>query len=329
MNIIYTLNDKFVPQVAAGICSVCENNKDIDEITFYIISKEITETNKSKLSDFVKKYNRNIKIIELGDIKQYIDFEFDTTGWNSIVLARLVLDKLLPDNVDKVLYLDGDTIVRNNLKELWNTNIENYVIAASIEPTVDKTRKNNLGLEKFPYYNAGVLLINLKKWREEKAGKKILDYYKANNGKLFANDQDAINGTYAGKIYTLSPKYNFYNIFYQYSYRFLSKLMKPVEYISKEEFGKSVENPCIIHYLGEERPWRLGNHHKYKKDYIKYLNMTPWNDAGYEEGWQLYFICWYIFNFITKPFPQMRYKIINSLIPAFMKIRAKKVKKNS
>lgn len=48
----------------------------------------------------------------MGDIKQYFDFEFDTTGWNSIVLARLVLDKFLPEDMEKVLYLDGDTIVR-------------------------------------------------------------------------------------------------------------------------------------------------------------------------------------------------------------------------
>ena len=213
MNIVYTLNDKFVPQVAAGICSVCENNTDFENITFYIISKEITDENKEKLTKLVKKYNRKIEIIELGDIKKYIDFEFDTTGWNSIVLARLVIDKLLPETIDKILYLDGDTIVRGNLSELWNTDISEYILAASIEPTVDRERKKQLGLEKLPYYNAGILLINLKKWREEKAGKIILDYYKANDGKLFANDQDAINGSLAGKIYTLLPKYNFYNIY--------------------------------------------------------------------------------------------------------------------
>ena len=195
MNIVYTLNDKFVPQVAAGICSVCENNTDFENITFYIISKEITDENKEKLTKLVKKYNRKIEIIELGDIKKYIDFEFDTTGWNSIVLARLVIDKLLPETIDKILYLDGDTIVRGNLSELWNTDISEYILAASIEPTVDRERKKQLGLEKLPYYNAGILLINLKKWREEKAGKIILDYYKANDGKLFANDQDALNGS--------------------------------------------------------------------------------------------------------------------------------------
>lgn len=328
MNILYTLNDKFVPQVSAGICSICENNKDFKEINFYLISDGITEENKNKLKDFVKGYGRNLTIKELGNIKKYIDFEFDTTGWNQIVLARLILDIFLPEEIDKILYLDGDTIVRGNLQELWNTNIEEYIIGASIEPNVDKKRKKNLGLEFKPYYNAGVLLINLKKWRNEKVGKKVLDYYKANKGKLFANDQDAINGALSEEIYTLSPTYNFCNNLYKYSYKFLTKLMKPVEYVKEDVFYKALENPIIIHYLGEERPWRTGNKHKYKDDYFKYLNKTPWKNMGIEDGWRLYFVCWNIFNFITKPFPIVRYNIINSLIPAFIKLRARNIKKD-
>lgn len=327
MDILYTLNDKFVPQVASSICSVCENNKEIDKIVFYLISNGITDVNKKKLEQFVKKYNREIEIKELGDLKQYFDFKFDTTGWNSIVLARLVLDKFLPKDIEKVLYLDGDTIVRGSLNELWNLNIDDYILGASIEPTVDRTRKINLGLENKPYFNAGVLLVNLNKWRTLGASKMILDYYKKNNGKLFANDQDAINGALSDLIYTLLPKYNFYNIFYQYPYSFLCKLMKPVQYIKEEDFKDCVKEPVIIHYLGEERPWRIGNHHKYKNDYIKYLSNTPWKDEGFENGWKLYFICWDIFNVVMKPFPSLRYNIINSLIPTFMKIRAKKLKK--
>lgn len=327
MNILYTLNDKFVPQVAAGICSVCENNKNIDEINFYLISDGISNENKLKLNSFVEGYNRKLTIMELGNIKEYIDFEFDTTGWNQIVLARLILDKFLPQSVNKVLYLDGDTIVRGSLGDLWNTDLTEHVIAASIEPTMDKKRKVNLGLEEKPYYNAGVLLINLDKWRFDKAGKRILDYYKANKGNLFANDQDAINGALNDQILTMSPTYNFYNIFYTYSYKFLSGLMKPVEYIDENVYRDAVCNPKIIHYLGEERPWRIGNHHKYRDDYLKYLSMTPWDGIGMENGWKLYFICWDIFNFLTKPFPGLRYKIINSLIPTFIKHRAKKNKK--
>ena len=332
MNILYTLNDKFVPQVAAGICSVCENNKEMDEINFYLISDGITTENQIKLNKLTEKYNRKLTIKELGNIKDYINFDFDTTGWNPIVLARLVLDKFLPNEMEKVLYLDGDTIVRGSLKDLWNTDISEYVLAASIEPTMnDKKRKISLGIENKPYYNAGVLLINLKKWRNENEGKNVLDFYRENKGNLFANDQDAINGALVGKIYTMSPTYNFYNIFYTYSYKFLSKIMKPVDYdkyIKKETFEKAVKNPKVIHYLGEERPWRKGNKHKYKQDYLKYLNITEWKGEGMESGWQVYFICWNIFNICTKPFPKIRYQIIDKLIPVFIKIRANKNKKN-
>lgn len=328
MNIFYTLNDKFVPQVSAGICSVCENNKDFDEITFYLISMGVTKTNQNKLKKMVSKYKRNIEIIELGDLKQYFDFEFDTNGWNPIVLSRLLVDKILPKKINKVLYLDGDTIVRGNLKELWYDDMNNKVIGASIEPTVDKKRKANLGLSNSHYYNAGVLLIDLEKWRKEKTGKKIIEFYKDNKGNLFANDQDAINGALKDQIYTLLPKYNFYNVFYQYPYWFLKKLELPANYISKEVFDECVKNPLIIHYLGEERPWRKYNTHKYKADYEKYLSMTPFNDQKQEDGWHMYFICFRIFNVVTKPFPRIRYNIINSLIPIFMKIRSKNLKRD-
>lgn len=327
MNILYTLNDKFVPQVAAGITSVCENNKNFKEINFYLMSMGITDSNKKKLKEYIKKYKRNIIFIEIDNLKEYFDFEFDTNGWNPIVLARLLLDKLLPLEIDRVLYLDGDTIVKDNLMDLWNTNMNGCAIAASIEPTIDKKRKQILDMNGFPYYNAGVLLVDLKKWRNDKVGEQIINYYHDHDGKLFANDQDAINGSQKGKIYTLSPRYNFYNIFYQYSYRFLSKLCD-FDYISREVYEHAVNNPAIIHYLGEERPWRIGNKHRYKDDYLRYLDMTPWANQNMELGWKFYFLCWNCFNFFTKPFPILRYNIINKLIPVFMKYRSRKLVKN-
>lgn len=103
--------------------------------------------------------------------------------------------------------------------------------------------------------------------------------------------------------------------------------MKPLDYISRDIYMEARKNPVIIHYLGEERPWRKGNTHKYRNDYHKYLDMTVWKDTEAEDGWQLYFICWKIFNIVTKPLPKLRYNIINSLIPKFMKYRANKLKK--
>lgn len=322
MNIVYTLNDQFVPQVAASMCSVCANNRST-RITFYLIVDGVSIANQEKLQKFIALYGQKLNLIPIKDLRQYFDFDFDTTGWNTIVLARLVLDKLLPRNVKRVLYLDGDTIVRGDLAELYRTDMGQSVIAAGLEPTASQTRKQTLGI-KGAYYNAGVLLIDLEKWRAEKTGRKILDYYAEHNGKLFANDQDAINGALKGEIYPLLPKYNFCNIYTQYPYRFLRKLVAPAEYFSEMEFNDSVKDPIIIHYLGEERPWRAGNRHQYRADYKKYLAKTPWKNTPDERGWQMYFVCWWLFNWLTKPFPALRYKVITSLIPAFINLRARK-----
>lgn len=328
MNILYTLNDKFVPQVGTCICSVCENNKNVNDITFYVVSYGITSDNKKKLKQLVRSYKRKINIIELDDLKKYFDFDFDTLGWSPVIVARLLVDKLIKDDIDRILYLDGDTLVVDSLEEFYKMNLKGKTLAMSIEPTVNKNRFSELNIEGYSYHNSGVLLIDLKKWKKINAGEKVINYYRKHDGKLFAADQDAINGALKSEIYSVLPRYNFYNIFYIYPYKYMKKLMKPLDYFSKDEYEYCKKNPCIIHYLGEERPWRKGNTHKYRNEYIKYLSLTPWKDNEFEDGWKIYFVFWRIFNFVMKPFPRLRHKIINGLIPTFMKFRANKLKKN-
>ncbi|WP_041138610.1 glycosyltransferase family 8 protein [Beduini massiliensis] len=329
MNILYTFNDKFVPQVGASICSVCENNKEIDEIHFYLLTYQLETKSKQFLAEFISNYSRRVTFISLADLNSYFTFEFDTLGWNPVILARLLIASLLPEEVNRILYLDGDTIIRGNLAGLWNTSMGSCVIGACVEPTVDIKRKIQLGLENAPYFNSGVLLINLNQWRKTNAGERIINFYKAGQGRLFAPDQDAINGALKNEIFILSPKYNFSNTFLYYPYRTIKRMMGKNIYISEACYQESKCDPCIIHYLGEERPWRKGNSHKYKNDFIYYLNLTPWKHTAMEDGWQLYFICWRIFNFCMTPFPMIRYKVINSLIPAFMRYRSNQLSKNN
>jgi GH25 family lysozyme M1 (1,4-beta-N-acetylmuramidase) len=94
-----------------------------------------------------------------------------------------------------VLYLDGDIIVRHSLKELWETDLQGNVLGMVQEPTIKKERKETLGMAPDgKYYNAGIILMDLDAWRQKDAGRRIVDFYKAHGCKLFANDQDAING---------------------------------------------------------------------------------------------------------------------------------------
>lgn len=327
MNILYTANDKFVPQIGAAICSVCENNKDVDQITFYIFSAKISSENKKKLKNLGREYGRDVEITEIGNLEEHLGFSFDTSGWNPIVLSRLIVDKLLPSKVQRIIYLDGDTIVLGNLSELWETDMRDSVIGACIEPTINKENLKKLNMEDTPYINAGVLLINLDRWRKEKTGERILKYYRDRGGRVFANDQGCINGALKGEIHYLPLVYNYCNSYQFYNYKTFKKIMHPIEYISEQEYSLYVENPIIIHYLGEERPWREGNRHQYREEFWQYLKMTPWKDMPCEQGWKLYFLCFYTFNFFMKPFPFLRWRIIDNLIPQVMKLRARNEKR--
>ncbi|MGI6094976.1 MAG: glycosyltransferase family 8 protein [Lachnospiraceae bacterium] len=327
MNIFYTTDERFVGKIAASICSVFENNRDMEQITVYIICQEVSADSKQKFVSLGEQYNRSVQVIDLKPLDQYFDFSFDTNGWAPIVLARLLVGKLLPESVERVLYMDGDTVNIGSLQKLWNTDLHGKVLGACIEATIDEERKRSLDMEGYPYINAGVLLFDLKKWREEQWGEQIIAYYREHFGRLFANDQDAINGALKDEIYYLEPKYNFYNIYWFYPYRVLKKLMGQTYYYSRDVVGESIQNPAIIHYLGEERPWRKGNTHKFRSHYEKYHDMTPWKDEPLEEGWKLYFICWNIFNKVMIPFPMLRYQIINRLIPVFMKWRKRQLSK--
>lgn len=328
MNILYTLNDAYVPHLAASVCSLAENNRDADEITFYIASMGIREENKKAISSLCERYSRKVEIIEIGDIRQMLPEGVDTKGFHISVLARLFLAKYLPATCDRIIYLDCDTIIIDSILPFWKVEMGTNILAGVPEPVITKTRKPLLNMpEEADYYNAGVFLFDLKRWRAEKCDETVIRYFCDRFLELVANDQDAINACLCGRIQTVPPKYNYasYNIYY--NYKLLKKLAGKAPYVSREVWEDSRKHPAIIHYLGEERPWRKGNTHPYAKEYIKYLSKTDWKENPPEEGWKFYFFCFRIFNFVTKPFPALRYRIIDSLIPAFMRHRAKQNKK--
>ena len=327
MNIVYTIDSHFLPQTAAAVTSVCENNADVREISFYILCLGVAEADKVRMADHIAGFGgegreRRAIFIDLDRMETYFDFAFDTSGWNPIVLSRLILDRLLPPSLDRVLYLDGDTMVRRSLSSLWATDMGACPLGACIEPTCTKERKASLGLSGLPYYNAGVLLIDMHAFRRERVGETILAYYRKNGGHLFANDQDAINGSLKERIFSLPVSYNYHNTYDFYSTRFLQKICDYPLLVREIEEAK--KNPHIVHFLGEERPWREGNTHRFRDEYLSYLSKTPWKGQGIETGWKTYFLCWRLFNLITRHLPALRYGIITRLIPVMLEHRNKK-----
>lgn len=328
VNVLYTFDNNYVQHAIASMVSICRTNSWDTALTFFVLADSLTKDNLKIVKSLEEEFPCKVEVAEINGFMSQFESGFDTKGWNEVIMARLLMGRFLPASVMKVLYLDGDTIVRNSLKELWNTDLGDNCLGAVVEPTVDRARMHTLGLERKPYFNSGILLVDLGLWRERHIEDKILALCAQEGDKLVAGDQDALNLVMNGEFQALSPTYNYSNSFYYYPYELLVDLEKPAHFIEAPEFRAIQESPTIIHYLGEDRPWRKGTTHRFALDYWENVRMSPFAPyAREEEGWELYFKAWGAFNALVKPFPRLRLQIIQSLIPPFLRFRTRQRKK--
>lgn len=280
LNIVYSTDNNYAQHTGVSICSLLENNKQFDTINIYIIENNISNENKEKINKIVDRYRRNIKYI---DFKKYKDKLNLNMEWKISLssYARLFIASLLPKNVDKVLYYDCDTVIVDSLDEIWNINIDEYYIAA-VQDTVKNSTKTAVGIDKkYKYINAGMLLINLKKWREEKVEEKFLTFIKEHNGNVIHHDQGVINGVLYKKIKIISPRFNLMTVYYTMTREEMFKYYgMEGEFYSELEIKEAIDKVVYIHYTPgfTSRPWIKGCKHPRKDEYWKYLEMTPWSD---------------------------------------------------
>ena len=194
MNIVYIATDSYVSLLGISVNSIVMNWKKGEKINLYICSPDLTEEHKEQLADQVADCNGTIQFIDVSDYAKRMDFQFNTSGFHPIVLARLFLDSYLPKNVERVLYLDCDVVVNGDIWELEKINLQDKAFGAVPELCMPKKQKAEIGLGvDDTYFNCGVMLINLAYWREKRISEQFLQYFVERNGKLLYNDQDILN----------------------------------------------------------------------------------------------------------------------------------------
>lgn len=325
MNILYASNDGYARHLGTSMCSVFENCKKAAAIHVYILSLGLSGTNRERLLALGERYGRNVTILELGDLREKIGFSVDTGGYDISILGRLFLGELLPESVERILYLDCDTVVLRPLGALWRHDLSGAVLGAVQEPTIYPVVKASIGLsEDQPYYNSGVLLVDVAKWRAEGVGPALLDFLRKKGGKLFASDQDVLNGVLAGRISDISPRYNFFPNYRYFSYETLVRHSAPYAAVGKAEFLQAKRHPVLIHYMGDERPWIRGNRNHYRRAYEMYLKKTPWAGTPKETGRELYMLAYHALDYVTAVCPAVRWKISEKLGMKFVENRKKR-----
>ena len=307
MNIIYASNNDYAKYLGISMLSLFDNNQDLDTIDVYILAQEINEENIAHLYSIADIYHRRLHFIDIAEFKRLIPFDFNTSGYNAITLSRLFLCRYIPENIDRILYLDCDIIVNGSIKELDSISLNDNLVAAVPELHMPPEKKALVGIQKNEtYYNAGVLLVNLSLWRSINIEPVFLDYYRKMNGCLLYNDQDIINHCCKGQILCLSHTYNLStNLFYFPRY-FVKKLQPAYDTGNPKAYAEILSSPAIIHYMGDERPWIEGNRNKYRHQYEYYWKKSPWKNSPQITGQRLYMLCYHALNIITLICPWFR-----------------------
>lgn len=307
MNIAYVSNENYAKHLGISLYSLLENNRHIDEIQIYIISIGIQEGSKEKLRALSQIYGRDMEIIECNDIAKKIGYEIDTKRFDISAMGRVFLSDLL--SVDKVLYLDCDTLILGDIEALYQKKLKK-TLAAVMEPTIAFDVKKDIGMAMYmPYFNTGVLLMDLKKWREKEMTRRVLAYLENIKDRCIFTDQDAINASMVYDIEALSPKYNFFSNYKYWSYEALVKQNKRYAHYPKKEFEKAKKDPIILHFAGHERPWLSGNFNPYRKEYEKYKKSSLWKEEKREKGNRVYLFAYHIMNLLTMISPNLRRRI--------------------
>jgi len=249
MNIVISVNEKFLDISEEAIYSLSYYNNE--HINFYLIYSDIPQNKINSFKKFVEEkcnntlYAIKFKLLEAENIPKILD------GINVGIETyyRLFTPFLLPENIDKVLYMDVDLVCTDSILDIYNEEIgDNYFVGCEDKGiTKEDLERLKLPLD-YKYINAGVVLINLKKMRENFTEKKIVEMILEQCKDLRFLDQDFINKNFYNEIKVISNKYNW--------------IVKTCKY--KDMPYK----PAILHYAGSTKPWH-DNVNRYENEFIE------------------------------------------------------------
>lgn len=247
MHILVTIDKNYLKCFISLVRSIAYYNHYT--IFMHILSNDVTY---SDLDSYKSYIGPNINII----IEQFDDNFLQnapiTKRYPKTIYYRIFAAKLLPKNIDKILYLDPDIIINGNLKKIYDIDLKDNYFAGTTN-VKGFLRKFNEIKNSAPkgavYLNTGVLLMNLKLLREKDTYINILDYIEQKKNVLTLPDQDIISAFYGDKVITLDNK------IYNLSDRTI-KIHNFYNPNNKINYDWVKENTIIIHYYGKNKPWK-------------------------------------------------------------------------
>ncbi len=292
ITIVTACDENYLPAAAAALVSVASSVDSNRELDIYVLDGGVSPTSKSKLKQSCARFGRHIRWL-VPDLTALRDLPV-SHHINHSTYLRILLAELLPASVSRAIYLDADVIVVRSLEELWQTPLEDAYCAAvqdaffpalepadvfdhplqcQIAPRNDPRPIANykeLGLSgSLRYFNAGIMLVNVERWRREQVAARSIECLRTNATQVRFWDQYALNVLFAGQWKQLDARWN------QSSDVFQLPSWQRSHY-SVAEFWQVRRDPWIVHFNNLPKPWDANCVHPFRTLFFRYLEQTAW-----------------------------------------------------
>ncbi|OXS61627.1 hypothetical protein B1A99_03145 [Cohnella sp. CIP 111063] len=255
IHVVSIADNHYAQHLSVSLVSLLMNKSPGSSVHLYVLSTDFNEENQSKLLASVAGFDAHVEFIQ-ADASAYRDFRLFTFVTRETFI-RLSIPDVLPNTVDKVICLDSDTVVTGDIAELWQIDFKGHAIAA-VTDVGGLYRCKDLSIPVQRYFNAGIYMMNLAKWREKEIGSRTLAYIAEHTERLIYLDQDGLNAILYDDWLEIADKWNV-----------------QTNMLTGKLWNKS-RKPGIIHYTGQIKPWHFNSTHPYKKAYYDYLAYTEW-----------------------------------------------------
>jgi lipopolysaccharide biosynthesis glycosyltransferase len=261
--IVVACDNHYMPLLAGLMKSIEVNHKTEEHIHFFILDDRIIKRNKSKLIRSVSADVFTIHWLSMEEvIPEGMNIPYDNSSYPLIIHMRMFIPYFIPREYEKVIYMDVDMIVNDDISKLWSTDLKEFTIAAVVDVRIKEFGNSHavenyrqLGFEaKTRYFNTGLLLMNTRKWRENDYTPKVFACIDEN--RKFANypDQYGLNVVFANNWQELDVNWSW----------------------SAEEWNPQAS---LIHFIWRKPIYKTYMFDKrYQEMFFKYLRLTQWND---------------------------------------------------
>lgn len=259
LNILYCISNNYTKYCCVSMYSLLANNIDA-KFCVNIFTDYISNRNRKLLTNVTRTFDAELKIHLIDDEK----VSGLNLKWSKYAWYRLFVTDYIAQSIDRILYLDCDTIVNANITGLFKLSLKDKMLAA-VPDIMDVDPHTFERLRYTPqkgYFCSGILMINCDYFRQKNLSKKIPEFARRHSNILKFPDQDALNIFAKDAKIVLPLKYGVLSWFNAES--FIKKY--PLQVID------SLENPLIIHYAGCA-PWIIEHDsHIHSPIYWKYAN---------------------------------------------------------